>query len=159
MARVRVIGVGNPDAGDDAVGLLAARAVADRLEGLADVEVIEAGIGPRVVDLLREPGLEVAIVIDAVRTPGARRMPGSLIRTEVGLDGQPLEVGSAISSHGFGVAESVGLAAALGSPTRVIVHGVEAGEVRIGAPLHPSVRCALRPLVDAVVVDVEGALG
>jgi hydrogenase maturation protease len=148
--RVRVIACGNPQAGDDALGLLAAEAVRRRVPD--DVEVVEAGPATRVLELL--DGTEVAIVIDAVRAPDGARTPGTLVRAEGDGDGLPAELRGSLSSHGLGLAEAVGLAAALGHAPRVIFHGVEAAGVEMGSPVSDVVTAAMPALLDAVLADV-----
>jgi hydrogenase maturation protease len=154
VARVRVIGCGNPDAGDDAAGLV----VLDRLaRALPDgVELAEAGPATRVLDLLDD--VETVVVIDAVRSPDGARPAGTLVRAEGGADGLGAELRGSLSSHGLGLAEAVGLAAALGSSPRILFHGVEVADVSIGAPLSGPVASALPALVDAVLLDVRGAI-
>ena len=153
MARVRVIGCGNPDAGDDAAGLLVAGALRDRVPG--GVDVVLAGPAVRVLELL--DGVDIAIVVDAVRSPTGARAPGTLVRAEAGPDGLPAELRNSLSTHGFGLAEAVGLAAAVGTAPRVVFHGVEADDVRIGAPPSSPVAAALPGLEAAVLADVAEA--
>jgi hydrogenase maturation protease len=148
--RVRVIACGNPQAGDDALGLLAAEAVRRRVPD--DVEVIEAGPATRVLELLDDT--EVAIVVDAIRAPDGDREPGTLVRAEGGGDGLPAELRGSLSSHGLGLAEAIGLAAALGHAPRVIFHGVEAAGVEMGSPVSDAVTAAMPALLEAILADV-----
>jgi hydrogenase maturation protease len=149
MTTVRVIACGNPDAGDDAVGFVVGEELARR-----GLDVVFARAAVDVLDRLDD--VDVAIVIDAVRTPGGGRAPGTLIRAEADDDGRlPAELRSSLSSHGLGVGEAIGLAGALGHAPSVVVHGVEAGDVTVGAPLSAAVRGAVPQLVSAVVADVE----
>jgi hydrogenase maturation protease len=152
---VRVIGCGNPDAGDDALGLLAVRRARDRLP--PDVEVVEAAVALHVLDLL--DGADAAVVVDAVRTPGGTRDPGTLVRAEATIDGLPVDVRSSLSSHGLGLAEAVGLAAAVGPVPRLVFLGLEVGDVRIGESLSPAVAEAMPELVDTLVAEVLAARG
>jgi hydrogenase maturation protease len=149
VPRVRVIGCGNPDAGDDAVGLLATDRVRDRVP--EDVEVVTAPTALHVLDLLE--GAASVILVDATRTAGEERPAGTLVRVEAGPDGLPA-LRSSLSSHGVGLAEAIGLAAALGDGPRVVFLGVEVGDVRMGAGLSPVVEGALPGLVDAIVDEV-----
>ncbi len=149
--RIRVIACGNPQAGDDALGLLAAEGVRRRVP--ADVEVVEAGPATRVLELLDDT--EVAIVIDAVRAVDGRRAPGTLVRAESDGNGLPAELRGSLSSHGLGLAEAVGLAAALGHAPRVIFHGVEAASVEMGSPVSSAVTAALPALLEAILADVS----
>jgi hydrogenase maturation protease len=149
--RVRVIACGNPQAGDDALGLLAAEALRPRVPD--DVEVVEAGPATRVLELLDDT--EIAIVIDAVRAPDGGRAPGTLVRAEGDGDGLPAALRASLSSHGLGLAEAVGLAAALGHAPRVIFHGVEACSVEMGTPVSDAVTAAMPALLEAILADVS----
>ena len=153
MTRVRVVGVGSPDAGDDAVGLLAVRAARLELEEVPDVEVVETGAGLHLVDLL--DGVDAVVVVDAVRAPRGGRAAGTIVRAEAGPQGLPAEVGSSLSSHGFGVAEAVGLAAALGDAPRVVFFGVEIADITAGHGLSGPVATALPELVTRVVGEAR----
>jgi hydrogenase maturation protease len=151
VAVVRVIGCGNPDAGDDAAGLLALAAAREELEALRGVEVVARAAPLEVVHLLE--GADVVLVVDAIRTPGGGRSAGELVRAETGPQGLPAEIRSSLSSHGIGVAEAVGLAAAVGAAPRVLVLGVEAGEAVAGGPLSPAVEGAIPELARRIVAE------
>src|SRR6266545_2107823 len=101
MALVRVIGCGNPDAGDDAVGILAVAGARSALEAIAGVEVIAHAEPLAVVHLLE--GTDAVLVVDAIRS-GSGRPPGAVVRAEAGPDGLPAEFRSPRSPHGHGVA-------------------------------------------------------
>ncbi len=149
MTRVRVIGCGNLDAGDDAAGLLAVREARPRLEEIPGVEVVESGAALNVVHLLDD--LSAALVVDAVRTPGGGRDPGEIVRAEAGPEGLPAELRTSLSSHGLGLAEAIGIAAALERAPRVVFLGVEALDATAGHPLSPAVAAAVPELVEQVV--------
>jgi hydrogenase maturation protease len=152
VAVVRVIGCGNLDAGDDGAGVLAVAGARPALEALSGVEVVPSASPSRLVDLLRN--VDAVLIVDAVRTspPGAA---GTIVRVEAGRAGLPAGVGSSLSSHGVGIAEAVGLAAALGSPPRVVVLGVEAGPGNVGGPLSEPVRGALPELERRIVAEAR----
>lgn len=101
-------------------------------------------------------GAILAVVVDAVvADPPA---PGRMHRFVIGRD--EAAGGNAVSSHGLGVAEAVGLAAALGRmPDRLIIHAVEAADVGHGVGLSPAVAAAAAALTAAVLRDVQAALG
>ena len=67
MPLVRVIACGTPDAGDDAAGLAAVRAVGRELAAIPGVEVVESASPLDVVHLLE--GADAVVVVDAVREP------------------------------------------------------------------------------------------
>ena len=116
-ARVRVIGCGNPEAGDDAVGLLAVGLARRRLP--PEVEVVQAGASVRVLDLLED--VDAVVIADAVRTPSGGRGPGTIVRAVGDAGGLSSELRNSLSSHGLGLAEAVGLAAVMGPLPRVDV--------------------------------------
>jgi hydrogenase maturation protease len=157
MASVRVIACGNPNAGDDGAGVLAVAAVRGRLESLPGVEVVAHASPLEVVHLLEDA--DAVVVVDAIRTPDGGRAPGTLVRAEAGPDGLPAEIRSSLSSHGLGVAEAVGLAAAIGRVPRVVVLGVEAQTSGLGEVLSGAVERGLPQLGDLVVDEVRDLLG
>jgi hydrogenase maturation protease len=146
-----VIGCGNRDAGDDAVGLVATERARDRLP--ANVEVVAAPTALHVMDLLE--GVDAVILVDAMRTAGGGRPPGTLVREVAGPDGLPVALRSSLSSHGVGLGEAVGLAGALGVDTRVVFLGLEVADVRAGSGLSDAVADALPELVDAIVEEAR----
>lgn len=150
---IRVIGCGNPEAGDDAAGLLVARRAAEELADTPEVQVELAGTGARALDHMI--GADGVVVVDAVRTPGGRRRPGTLVELDVGPEPLPLEVAASLSSHGLGLADVLGIGAALGEAPHVVFVGVEAEDVEIGHPLSRAVKTALPGLVERVVADAR----
>ncbi len=157
MALVRVIGCGNPDAGDDAVGILAVGRARAALEALAGVEVVARAEPLAVVHLLE--GVDAVLVVDAIRSPGSGRPVGALVRAESGPEGLPAELRSSLSTHGLGVVEAVGLAAAIGAAPRVVVLGVEAGETGVGRPLSEAVEQGLPRLTERIVAEATSLAG
>jgi hydrogenase maturation protease len=151
---VRVIACGNPDAGDDGAGLAAAAGIRRLLRDVPGAEVVEAGSPLLLLDLLQD-GIP-AVVVDAVRSLG-RYHPGEVVRVDDLRDGVPDGLGSALSSHGLGVAETVGVASAVGRTSRVAFVGVEVRDVTAGSPMSPPVRAAL-PDVAAAAAGVAREL-
>jgi hydrogenase maturation protease len=153
VAVVRVIACGNPDAGDDAAGILAVAAARAELDTLPGVEVVAQASPLSVVHLLE--GADAVIVVDAIRTPGGGRAPGTPVRAEAGPDGLPAEIRSSLSSHGLGVAEAVGLAAAIGRVPRVVVLGIEAEASAAGAGRSAPVERGLPGLASMIVEEAR----
>ncbi len=124
--RVVVIGLGSPDRGDDAAGLLAARTLAGRLpDGVRVVEM--AGRVDGLMDAWRDA--ELAVVVDAT-VSGAR--PGTVRRLEASRLSLPTRAPRR-STHDLDVAQVVELARALRElPRTLIVYGIEAGEWTLG---------------------------
>jgi hydrogenase maturation protease len=152
MTRVRVIGCGNEDAGDDALGIMAVRAAG------AELVELEADVVPQVAPLAAVHLLEdvdVAILVDAIRTSDGSRAVGELVRLEAAHGVLPGAFRSSLSSHGLGLPEVVALASVVGAEPAVVVLGLEAGEARIGASLTPEVRAALPALREAILAEVR----
>ena len=150
---VRVIGLGNPEAGDDALGLIAIRKLRATYGDAPDVELIEAGPAHRITDLLDD--VDAVVVVDAVRTRGGQRRAGEIIRVALGIPGALDVVKSSLSSHGFGLAEALGLAAALRSTGRFVFFGIEVADVTTGRRLSPPVAAAMPKLQEMIESEVS----
>jgi hydrogenase maturation protease len=145
-----VIGLGNPDRGDDAVGHTVARRLAGlRLPG---IQVLEREDPTSLIDLW--DGRKLAVVVDAVCS---NRVPGTLVMLESGVGATPM-TGDAWTrtgrggTHAFGVAAAVELARALHRlPQRLVLIGIEAGGLDHGEPLSAPVAAAVDPAVVAVI--------
>jgi hydrogenase maturation protease len=151
--RAVVIGVGNEFRRDDGAGPRVLALLRERAgHGIALVP--SDGEPVRLIEAWA--GASLAIVVDAVRADNAR--PGRTHRIEVGhADAGP---GLAVSSHGLGLGEAVGLARALDlMPGRLIVHAVEATEFGFGVGLTPAVDAATETLARAVLDDIDSAAG
>lgn len=121
-----VVGLGNPDRGDDSAGHLA---------------VSRATVGERIlrrdcadlIDLI-ESRRDV-IIVDAMQS-GA---PPGTIKHFV-LPGDRLPNGRFVSSHFFGLSETLRLADTLGQlPKTVTVFGIEAADTTLGGQISPEV--------------------
>jgi hydrogenase maturation protease len=61
---------------------------------------------------------------------------------------------SAVSSHGFGLAEAIALARTLGAlPSRCIVYAIEAEHFTPGAPVSPAVTQAAHQVVERILAE------
>ena len=100
-ARTRVIGIGQPNAGDDYVGIAVARALrAQKLP--AGVDIHEISDPARLIDLL--DGIQCAILVDALVNDSD---PGEILcLTPEDLATYP---SMPLSSHGTSVADAIGL--------------------------------------------------
>jgi hydrogenase maturation protease len=149
MAAIRIIGLGNEFRGDDAVGLLAARRLRERLD--TSVEVLEAeGDGLALLDLME--GADQVMLIDAVKSGGH---PGTTIRLDLS---EKSRWGGLVpcSTHAVGVAEAIDLARALGRlPKQIILYGIEIDSLESGAALSESVRSGLERVVEQMLKEIE----
>jgi hydrogenase maturation protease len=134
--RRLVIGIGNPDRGDDAAGLEVAR----RLRSTESSQLVNGSFD--LMDIWAEA--DEVIVVDAARS-GA---PAGTIHS-IMADKEPVPVGLlGTSTHSVGVAETVELARSLGRlPSRLLIYGIEAAEVGLGEGLSAEVERAVEQLV------------
>jgi hydrogenase maturation protease len=146
--RVLVLGIGNPDRGDDAAGLAVARLLRPLLP--PSVEVAQAP-GEAADLLARLERCAAAVLVDACAGGAAA---GTVRRFDVALAPLPAEA-FGLSTHGFGLAEAIELARVLGRlPRRCIVYAVAGGSFALGAPLSPPVRAALPGLARRVAAEL-----
>jgi hydrogenase maturation protease len=147
--RTLVLGLGNELAGDDAVGLLVARAVREELEGVADV-VESSASGLALIETFA--GYDRAVVVDAIKT--GRNPPGTI--TEMAL----AHVGRVVapSLHHAGLPELAAVAERLGLrfPAQTRVLAVEVVDpYTIGAGVSEPVEAAVGELVRRVRALLE----
>jgi hydrogenase maturation protease len=144
-----VIGVGNPDRGDDAVGLVVARKVRDAAP--PDVTVTELdGDQLRLLDTW--DGTEEVYVVDAVCS-GAR--PGTTYRFDAS---RPL--GARFGhrgTHMFSLAEVIELARALHRlPARLTGYGIEGAAFAVGTGLSPEAAAAVPVVAGQILSALTG---
>lgn len=147
-----VIGLGNPLASDDALGLEAIKRLGAS-ELPAEVELIEGGtVGIGLIDLVA--GAERAVLIDAALSGGK---PGTIHRYR--FEDLPAEPVFQLSAHGFGPVEAIRLGQMVRPeemPGEIVLYGVEAGETesfRVG--LSEAVTRALPELVEQIAEEVR----
>jgi hydrogenase maturation protease len=141
-----IIGCGNQQRGDDAVGIL----VAERLRKLGirvdicnggSAELIEAWTGANDV-----------IVVDAVVT-GA---PVGTVRTW-NVRETPISLEAPASTHGLGVAEAIELARILDRlPTRLQIYAIEGQRFAAGGEISPELNVAIDEVVRKIIEDLGG---
>lgn len=150
MALVKIIGCGNPWAGDDGVGLKVIEELKRR--GLPPgVEALAAGLpGLAILDLMR--GADQVIIVDAVE---AKQKPGAVIHC--GEKDLARVTFRSLSLHNIGIAEALSLGRLIEPetfPRRLDIVGVQIAEITWGkAELSPLVAAAL-PLAVHTVYDI-----
>lgn len=145
--KIVIIGVGNEYRHDDGAGLAAVQ----RLQALAPAGVTFAESDGEPTALLDAwDGADLAVVVDGVDGHSA---PGRVYR--LGLHHPAATARTAASSHGVPLGDAVALARALGRmPRRLLLYGVQVGDVSPGLGLSTPVAAA----VDQVVAEIADLL-
>lgn len=151
-----VIGIGNPDRGDDAVGVQVARQVARQVAAeRLGVLTLEFDDPSEALDAW-EPE-DTVVVADAIRSGGE---PGDIHVVDVLEQKLPAGNWSAGGTHALGLAAVVELARSLDLlPKRLVVVGIEAGQFDHGAPMSEAVQAALPTATDAVFTAIDDKEG
>ena len=127
----RLIGIGNPDRGDDAAGWLVA-------DGVTTWTVDKRMAGS--FDLIESWAADDEVVIVDAMQSGAE--PGLVARFDATADALPASTFP--SSHSFGPAEIVELARTMGRiPSSLTVIGIELGHTDLGRPMTDAVKSAV----------------
>lgn len=144
---MRIIACGNRDRSDDGAGILAG----ERLRSLGiDVDIMSGGT----VALVEAwSGVDEVIIIDAVVT-GSR--PGT-VHIWDGATLKP-DAFSQPSSHGFGIAEAIGISRALNClPRSLLIFGIEGREFGFGSVLSREIVPALETAVNEIRMLVRSS--
>lgn len=146
---VGIIGIGNPDRGDDGIGL---RVVADLAARLPQRCKVMACSGD-VLSLVNEwRQWDAVVCVDAAEPDGR---PGRIRRFDLAVTRLPV-LRSSVSSHAVGLSEAIALAKALHClPPRVIVYAVEGSQFGLGAGLSPKVERAIARVAARVDEDIR----
>lgn len=147
--RALVLGVGNEYRGDDAVGILLCRRLAEQAQ--PQFAVAEHN-GEGVALLHMWQGAELVIVIDAVQS-GAHA--GKIFRFDVAMQTIPTQFFH-YSTHAFSLAEAIELGRILNRlPRHLIVYGIEGENFTAGAPLSAAVAQAMPEVLAQVMRDLR----
>ncbi len=156
LRRRLVIGVGNPDRGDDAAGRIVARRLRERE---SDVLAVRESSGEASGLMETWAGFDDVVLVDACRGAGE---PGSIHRLEAeDLDRlASFQQHRRESTHSFGVSSAIALARALGTlPPRLVVYAIEAASFDDAAGLSPAVEAAVGATVALLRTPEEMAGG
>jgi hydrogenase maturation protease len=150
-----IVGLGQSLRGDDAAGLEAVRYWQRAYPESANhpnLRVVLAELpGLSLLDLLA--GAEATILVDAVesgRLPGTIHVLNEKDLAAFGLSALPAQAGQAGagsgSAHGWGVAETLAMGRLLipdSLPSRIVLIGIEIGQIELGAKLSEAVQAVL----------------
>jgi hydrogenase maturation protease len=149
MRNCLVIGIGNADRGDDAVGQMVAWRL--RAEGAPGMRVVEhSGEPAGLIACLT--GTEEAYLVDASMTGSP---PGTISRFDVAATKLP-RAAFECSTHGLGLVEAIDLARALGRmPHRCVVYAIEGRKYEVGDALSPEVVAAAEEVAHLIRAEVR----
>jgi hydrogenase maturation protease len=138
-----VIGVGNRDRGDDAVGPIVCDRLRARQGSNAALQVVACEGSILDLGLRWEPDDHV-VIVDAMQ-PGTT--PGRVVTLDATVE--PLPMPGAVSTHEIDVSAAIELARAIGRmPAQLLLIGVEAAQTEWGTPPSPLVDAAIDTVVD-----------
>ena len=139
--RRLIVGVGNPDRGDDGVGHAVINALRETAQPGAELLTV-SGEATQLIEAWT--GADDVVVIDA-SCSGAQ--PGTIRRFDAHAGDLPAAIERA-STHGFGVAEAVALARNIDRlPSALEIVTIEGANFEIGAPMSAAVAAAAQSLV------------
>lgn len=151
--KLLVVGIGNPDRGDDGIGPLVVRRLAGRVS--TDVVLIER-TGDALALIEDWAGADGVVLVDAA-APGTA--PGSIHRIDLLRDALPSHL-SLSSTHAFGVADAVALARTLGRlPAGITVYAIEGANFTPGAPVTPVVAASIEDVVTRIAAELHHLRG
>ena len=146
---ILVIGLGNPDCGDDGLGPLVAHKLAD---GDCAGARVMARAGDALALIEDWAGCETVLLVDAAAE--ISRL-GSIHRIDLATEALPPGL-SLSSTHAFGMADAIGLARTLGMlPPHVIIYAVEGVSFAPGAPMSAEVAAAADEVARHVVHELH----
>jgi hydrogenase maturation protease len=150
--RALVVGIGNPDRGDDGFGSTVARSLRGRVP--PEISILERR-GDILALIDDWNSFSTVIIVDAMASIGE---PGRIHRFE--LTAGPLPVGfAAQSTHAFGVAEVIELARSLGKlPQRLVGYFIEGERFKTGQPISPLVAKAVDEATERIIAELRGGL-
>lgn len=149
MRTTAIIGIGNEYRGDDGVGRLVARRLAERMaEGAAIYE--SSGETLSLMDLWQ--GASMVILVDAAEATNAA---GTVHRLDASEEALPSTIFPA-STHAFSVAEAIELARSLGRlPETVIVYAIEGAGFGHGLGLTPEAERGAGEAVERILQELS----
>jgi hydrogenase maturation protease len=149
---VLVVGIGNPDRGDDGIGPMVAR----QLKGRVPLGVNVLELYDDVLALIEKwDEVPSVIVVDAV---ASITRPGLIYRLDLSNNRFPLAFAPR-STHAFGLAETVELARNLGRlPGSVVAYLIEGEQFETGASLSPVVAKAVEAAVERILMEISSLL-
>jgi hydrogenase maturation protease len=145
--HIVVVGIGNLHRGDDAAGRVVAQSLRGKLPEGVRIAEIEGDAGS-LLAIFND--YDSAVLVDAC-VSGAPA--GTVHRFDVSRSPLP-QLGARLSTHGFGLAETIELARALGQlPSRCVVYAIEGNSFGSGERLSHAVEGAVAGVTAQLSVE------
>jgi hydrogenase maturation protease len=141
-----VVGVGNVLLRDEGIGCHVAHAL-EKIR-LADVEVVDGGTSPDVLQLAEDA--DKLVIVDAVKGGGT---PGQIYRFRP--EDVILEQKQVLSLHDMSLIDSLGLSPLWHNIGETVIIGVEPKELSWGLELSPEVQGRMPQIIDAVLDELN----
>lgn len=148
MITMKVLGIGSPF-GDDQIGWKVAEALAARVR-ISRFLSVESHDRPgiRLIELMRDA--DTVFIIDAIKSGNPA---GHIHRFE---NDDVFDTGNSLSTHGFGLAQTLQLGKALDAlPNEIILYGVEIDDISTGSAISQCVEVAIEQVVLLLKQDIE----
>ncbi len=153
--RIRIVGCGRPDAGDDAAGLLIAERLRKRLPPEVEVRTDTAG-GANLLHWCDD--VEVLILADAALATDDFPT-GQWRRFAFPADRDRVQAVAFAGTHTLGVVQGLELASTLGRlPGEVLLYAVAGARFELGAALSPAVKSSIATVADQLAVEMPRRL-
>jgi len=149
---ILVIGIGNPDRGDDAAGLAVAKRI--RAATLPGEVTVRELVGDQLALIDEWTGATDVFVVDAVCSGGT---PGTVYRFDAG--DALTERFQHRGTHMFSLADVIELARALDRlPEHLAGFGIEGAGFAIGAALSPQAAAAVDEVTSLLLADIKAGV-
>jgi hydrogenase maturation protease len=135
-----ILGVGNLWRHDDGVGIKAIELLSQ--ENLSNVDLVDGGVdGLGLIDVIQQyPRVIIIDAVDMRLTPGSVKL-FSASETKINIKND------ALSTHGFGLAEVLGLLEKLGCDSEIKIIGVQPQDISFGEGLTEVVEARLLEVI------------
>jgi hydrogenase maturation protease len=149
---ILVIGIGNPDRGDDAAGLAVAKHI--RAATLSGEVTVRELVGDQLALIDEWTGATHVFVVDAVSSGGT---PGTVYRFDA--EDALTERFQHRGTHMFSLADVIELARALDRlPRHLAGFGIEGADFAIGAGLSPQAAAAVDEVTSLLLTDIKAGV-
>jgi len=143
-----VVGIGNVLLRDEGIGCHVVHAMEGIPLPLPDVEIIDGGTCPDVLQLLGDA--EKLVIVDAVKGGGT---PGQIYRfhlEDITLEQRPL-----LSLHDMYLVDSLKLMQLWHNISEAVIVGVEPGEIGWGLELSSKLQERMPEIIDAILAELN----